>query len=51
MPQCAVCQSTKKLIGEHLFADWIGRLLTTSASNYAFGTDVAIRFSKVRDLH
>jgi hypothetical protein len=33
---CAFCPETANLTGEHLFAEWIDRILTTSTSHYVF---------------
>jgi hypothetical protein len=33
---CAFCPETAKLTGEHLFADWIDRILTKTTSHYVF---------------
>jgi hypothetical protein len=36
---CAFCPETANLTGEHLYADWIDRILTTTTTRYVF-TDI-----------
>src|SRR5215831_10201446 len=44
---CAFCQQTANLTGEHLFAEWVDKLLTKSTSHYVF-TDIDPKDSSVR---
>ena len=44
---CAFCPETANLTGEHMFADWIDRILTTTTSHYVF-TDTDPKSGAIR---
>lgn len=52
---CAFCPQTANLTGEHLFAEWIDKLLTKSTSHYVFAdrdpTDRSVRRFSARHLN